>query len=141
MAANTEVYTAQAGAPAVGQKVQVMQRTIDCSKLTGGLLTTQHLELFTMEPGDVVINGAVRILTVDAGGATIDLGIGGTGDTLASALVTSALATLPLDGTAATGLAFNAADTVDLSVNTATATTLKCAVSLVVLKGADFASE
>lgn len=137
MAQNTN-YDTQTGAPALLQKVQVYQYTVDTSTVDGddskNLAIGAHVEMIQLEAGDLVVSGAVEVVTVDAGGGTIDIGIGGTGTELVAAQALSTAGVFAIDTTDVV----IGADTVDLSTNTAAVTTAVIRVTLAVLKAGDF---
>lgn len=133
MAKNTAI-SAQTGAPALLQKIWCYQRTIDFSATN--LASGDHFELFQLEAGDVVIAGAFEVVTAGTGNHDATLGVGGTGTTLLTAT--------PVDTEAVTALTIDApivigADTVDLAMTVANATTGVVRVTIAVLKAGDFA--
>lgn len=135
MAAIDTAVAPQKGAPAVGQKVQVYQREIDFEATP--LDTADWFNIFTLDAGDVVIGGAVTV--VSAGTATTDVTVGTHAGT---ELLTGA----NLDGTAGTVTPFTATtgvvladNDVDIAVDTAHAVAGVIRVTCVVLKAGDFA--
>ena len=137
MAVDTTVK-AQAGAPALGQKVQVYQKTVDFRTValggTGNLAADAWYEIFTTEVGDVVLASAIVVETVDAGGGTLQVGLGG-GLTLQQATALSAAATIA--STVAAPIKVDAGP-ITLCAKTAAITTAKVHVTCVVLKAGDF---
>ena len=81
MAVDTSI-SALAGAPAVGQKIQVYQREVDFS--VNNLAAGAHFALFDLDAGDVVIAAQVQTVTADTAAADVDVGVDG-GDTLIAA--------------------------------------------------------
>lgn len=134
MAANT-AYTTQTGAPALLQKIWSYQYVVDAGASTNhNIATTQHVEMIQLEAGDIVLGGTIEVVTVDAGGGTVDIGVGGTGTELVAAQAVDTAGVFSIDTTDVVV----GADTVDLSVNTAALTTAKLRVTLAVLKAGDF---
>jgi len=65
------------GAPAAGNKLQVYQRTIDFATV-GTLASNTYYRVFDLDTGDVVVGGAVNVVTTNSTGATtVDLGYSG----------------------------------------------------------------
>lgn len=135
MAVNTAI-TKQQGALAFEPRLKVMCREIDIGAVSGGLASGAHFEVFGMPTGAVVVTGSVEVLTVDAGGGTLTLGIGGTGTELRSAVTLSAKTIVGFTNTAPVVLS---ADTIDMAAASATVTTAKVRIWVVYLDAASMA--
>jgi len=133
-----DTVTAQSGAAALGQKVQVYQKTVNFATVanggTGNLAQDAWYEIFDTEAGDVVLSSAIVVETVDAGGGTLQVGLGG-GLTLQQATALSAAATIA--STVAGSIKVDAGP-ITLCAKTAAITTAKVHVTCVVLKAGDF---
>jgi hypothetical protein len=116
--------------------VRVYDRYIDFSQ--ENLAENAHFELFSIPAGAQVLNGTIQILTVDAGGGKINLGVGGTGTELLDSQVLSSQTAAKL--TAGGVQATTAADTIDLWAETAAITTAKVRITMQVLCPSDIAS-
>jgi hypothetical protein len=127
--------TAQGGAPALLQKVQVMQRKINFADQTA-LATGAHFELLDLEAGDVVIGGSLTVLTAGTATAKIAIGTAGGTNLLTATLVDTTAGTVTAF-TATTGIVVGN-DTVDIAASVAAAAAGEIMVTAVVLKGADF---
>ncbi len=141
MAAKETTITAVSGAPALGQKMQVMQRTINVATDMGGAWThTNWIELFTLEAGDSVMGCVAEVVTASTDGSSPTLDIGwGAGAEIMSAFAADADAVLHGTMTASNlGAATSVADTVDMSLNTASLTNGVFRITIVVLKAGDF---
>jgi len=138
MAVDTTI-TAQEGAPALGPKLQVYQRTINFKTValggTGNLAADAWYNIFTTEAGDVVLAASMVVETLDSGGGTLQLGLGG-GATFQQATALSAAATVC--STVTTPIKCDAGP-ITLCAKSAAVTTAKVHVTAVVLKGGDFA--
>jgi hypothetical protein len=85
-------YLALTGAADVSSRdcVRVYRRTIDMSKVTGASLTSgDHLAIFAVPAGALLVSGVIQVTTVDAGGGTVCLGIAATGTTIVNAQAVS----------------------------------------------------
>lgn len=134
MAVDTS-YTAKSGAPALLQKVQVYQAQLDFTSTgDGNLAADAWWELFDTEVGDVVLASVIKVETVDAGGGTLQVGLGG-GLTIQQATAISSAATIASNVT--TPIEVDAGP-ITLCAKTAAVTTAKVTVTVVVLKAADF---
>jgi len=131
MAQDTSL-TALSGGSAVAFDcaLKVYHRTIDFA--VENLANGDHFQLFTLPAGAQVLGGICQITTLDAGGGTISIGVGGTGTELLSAQATSAAtcATLTAGGVQLT----TAADTIDLSAGAAALTTAVAKIWLLVVE-------
>lgn len=135
MAKNTAL-TALKGALAIGPKVQTVQRTVDFA--ANNLSATEWFELFECETGDVVIGGAIEIVTAGTTATSVaNVGTESDESLVASVDLTAAAGTItPFSATA--GIVIGA-DTIDLEVETANATDGAVRVTAVILKAGDFA--
>lgn len=125
MATKTTFYNA-GGIPSNGQVVGVKHAIVDLAQDTATPLVNDIYELFEIGTNELPLAAGYEILTVDAGGGAVEIGIDGdaTIDTVAdiSALASAGDSTAP---------AFEAG-TVTAQVITAAATTLKIRVWVVV---------
>lgn len=137
MAVDTSV-SPLAGVPAAGNKLKVYQRYIDfTTDGDGNLADGAWFTIFDTDPGDVVVGGAVDVQTLDGGGATIDIGIGGA-DTVLDAGVIASAAVVPVGtGTNALSSAVVGTGPVTLTAKGAAITLAKLTVTLLVLKAGD----
>lgn len=141
MSVNTAV-TPQEGAMAIGPKVQVAQITVDIG-VTGTLASGDAFEIFTGEAGDVIVGGALTVITAGTASCDIDIGVAEDGATI--------VADAQADATAGTVVAAAAANTTNVVLGTdsvyftnqaAPATAMaagKYLVTLMILKAGDFA--
>ena len=127
--------TAQGGAPALLQKVQVMQRSINFASQTA-LATSAHFEFLELEAGDVVLGGSLTVVAAGTATAKIAIGTNGGTNLLTATLIDTAAGTVTAF-TATTGIVVGA-DTVDIAASVQAAAAGTIMVTLVVLKGADF---
>jgi hypothetical protein len=131
MAVNTAITSATAACDiANANTLKVYERKIDFS--VNNLASGAWFQIFTLPAGATVIAGSLQINTLDAGGGTISLGIGGTGTELTNAQATSAATCVKV--TAGGVTTTTAADTIDLSAGTAALTTCVATVRLLVLE-------
>jgi hypothetical protein len=102
------------------------------------LAQNAHAEIFQIPAGAQVLAGQVQILTEDAGGGKINIGVGGTGTELMDSQVISAKTAVKV--TAGGVVTTTAADTIDLWAETAAITLAKVRVTLLVLLPGDIAA-
>lgn len=128
MAVDTHITAQSAGSMiALDNVIQVYQRTVDFSKQN--LASGAWFEAFTVPANSIVLTGWMEVLTVDAGGGTVNLGIGGTGTELISTLAVNVTSAAVISSTA---VSVATADTLDLSAASAALTTAKVRITLVV---------
>lgn len=108
--------------------LQVFARVIDFA--TENLASADHFPVFSIPANSQVVAGQLEVLTVDAGGGTISMGVGGTGTGLLNAQAISSATAVKLT---AGGVITTTADTVDLLANTAAITTAKVRITMLVL--------
>ena len=137
MAVDTHI-TKQAAASEFGAHLlKVYSRVIDFAE--NNLAQNAHFEVFEIPAGAQVLGGQVEVLTVDAGGGKVNIGIGSTGTELLDSLVTSSKTASKL--TAGGVQTTTAADTIDLWAETAALTTAKVRITMLVLDASDIASQ
>lgn len=140
MAAVNEAFTALKGAMAIGQKIQVAQIELDIAQ-TGTLAQGDWFNLYTGVAGDVIIGGAVTVVTAGTASADYDIGI--------TDSATSILADGQADATAGTTVAMVAANTANVVLGTKSVQFLcqgstadlaagKFLITLLILKAGDF---
>ena len=129
-----ETIAALTGAPAIGPKVQVYQRKINFAD-QAPLASGAHFEFIELEAGDVVIGGSMEVVSAGTATAKIAVGVNGGADLLTATLI-DAEAVTPF--TATKGVAVGA-DTVDIAASVAACEAGIVMVTLVVMKGGDFA--
>jgi hypothetical protein len=134
MALDTAIAPMDRGQEAPG-KIRIFQRRIDFSATN--LATANYFSIFSLDAGDVVLGGAVKVVT--AGTATTDVTVGaGTG--------TELLTGADLDGTAGTVTPFTntvgvvmSGDSIDVSCDTAAAVLGVIEITAIVLATGDTA--
>jgi len=133
MAAVDTAVTPKSGAAALGQKLQVLQAKINFANTN--LAVADWFQVLNIEAGDIVIGGALTVLTPCT--ATAKVAIATSSALLAATLVdTAAGTTTPFSNTA--GIGTGAADTVDVTGSVAAIETGEILVTAVVLKSQDF---
>lgn len=134
MAAVNTAITTRPGGFEVGPPncLTVYQRTIDFSATGNNLANGDWFQLFTIPIGAVILDGLVKVVTVDAGGGTIVLGKAG-GNEILTAMALSAAITQKVTNPRIQ-LSTTVADTLDICAGTAAITTAVVSIWLLVLE-------
>ena len=130
MSVNTAITSQECNSEfSLMQNVRAFCRVIDFSE--NNLAANDHFAIFTLPAGAQVLGGQIEVLTVDAGGGKVNIGVGGTGHELLDSQVVSAATATKF--TAGGVQLTTAEDTIDLSAETAALTTAKVRVTMLVL--------
>ncbi|HET6456125.1 MAG TPA: hypothetical protein VFI02_17095 [Armatimonadota bacterium] len=121
------------GAPAAGEKLKVYQRRIDFS--THNLAAGAWFGVFSLDAGDVVVGGCVRIITAGTATCTFTVGTGSSEQLLGSSALDATAATVyPFDATAVRHIGD---DDIDLEMEVAEAVLGVIEITALVLKAGD----